>query len=92
MGTMVTATVDFGSTPIDEATFIVTDGTFSGLTYAEAFFMSDSTTDNSVTEHRQAASLIRLTCSAPSGSDVTLHANVLAGYVTGTFKVRVVAN
>lgn len=91
MATQGTATVDFGATPVDNATFTISDGSLSGLTYAEAWVMRDSTGDNSVDEHETLGSLARLTCSI-SGTDLTVYCELLAGFVTGTFKIRYVGN
>lgn len=89
----VIATVDFGSTQTSDGDFTVTDASFAGLTYAEAFWMSsDTTTDNNAVDHEMAGTLIRLTCSAPSGNDIAVHARAIAGTIARTMKIRVVAN
>lgn len=93
MGIQRTATVNFGSTPVDTKVFTVSDAGLSGLTYAEAFFMgSDSHADNDAAAHKQAAALIQLSCDAPSGTNMNINADVLAGRVTGNFVLRYVAN
>lgn len=91
MSTQGTATIDFGSSPVDEATFNIIDASLSGLTYAEAWFMRDSTADNSVDEHEQIAGRARATCSI-SGTTLTIYVEILVGFVNGTFKIRYVAN
>ncbi len=91
MATQGTSTINFGATPVDEGTFNINDGTLAGLTYAEAFFMRDSTGDNSVDEHESAASNTRLVCSI-SGTTLTVYINVLHGFLTGNFVIRYVAN
>jgi hypothetical protein len=86
-----TATVDFGSTPVDNATFNITDAALSGLTYAEAFWMRESTAQNSVDEHETLASWSRLICSI-TGTTLTVYCELLAGFVTGQFKLRYAAD
>ena len=89
----VIATVDFGATQTDRGDFIVTDASFAGKTYAEAFFMSsDSTVDNDALAHEMAADLIRLSCDAPVGNDIGVHARATAWTIAKTMKIRVVAN
>lgn len=59
-----TATVSFGSTPASEASVTVTGQ--SGITtgsFAEAFMMGDSTSDNDVTDHKFAGVSFRIVCS-----------------------------
>lgn len=93
MSTQGTATIDFGAAPVDGASFVINDATLSGLTYAEAFFMaSDSTADNTASDHAAAGALTRVTCSAPSGSSMTVEVHCMGGLVAGTFLLRYVAN
>lgn len=91
MGVQGQTTVDFTSTPADSGTFTVVNAAFSGLTFAEAFFMRDSTASNSVDEHEQAASATRLSCSV-SGNTLTIFIDVIIGYLTDQFVVRYVVN
>ena len=87
-----TATVDFGATPVDSATFDIVDATLSGLTYAEVWIMGDSTTDNDIDAHEQLASRTgHLPCSI-SGTTLTVLVDILIGFVIGTFKLRYGAN
>lgn len=89
----VTKTVDFGAVPTDGETFVVNDAAFAGMTYVEGFFMNtDTTVDNTADAHGAAGVLIRVTCSAPSGNNVTVDCCVLMGYVTGQFKIRFAAS
>ena len=86
-------TVDFGSVQTDRGDFTITDATFAGLTYVEAFFMSsDSTVDNDSIAHEMVADLIRLSCDAPVGNDVVIHARATAWTIAKTMKVRLVGN
>ena len=91
MGMMKTITVNFGATPINQQTFTDTDAGLSGLTYAEAFVMRDSTADNNADAHEQLGSYARLTCSI-SGTTITIWTELLYGFVTGQFNLRYVAN
>lgn len=96
MATQGTATIDFGSTPVDEDSFDIADATLSGLTYAEAWFMRDTTVglggeENNEDAHEQIASRARTACSI-SGTTLTVYVEILVGFVTGKFKLRYVAN
>jgi hypothetical protein len=85
-----TATLDFGSTPADEASVAVT-GQAGILTtsHVEAFFMQETTSDHGVDEHAEAAALCPLICSdLIAGTGFTIRAHPLAMLGTGTFKVR----
>jgi hypothetical protein len=87
-----TTTINFGATPVDSATFTITDAALAGLTYGEAFFMgSDSTADNNATLHRQAGATLQATCDAPVGNDMAVTVRSLMGLVTGQFQLRYVA-
>ena len=91
MGTQNTTTIDFGTTPVDTKTFTIVDAALSGLTYAEAWAMRDTTADNGITLHEMANTLMRFACSI-SGTTLTIVADILMGRVTGQFKIRYVAN
>lgn len=94
MGAQGTATLDFGATPVDEASVTVTGqtGILAG-SHVEAFFMGDSTADNSVDEHEEAASLCPLTCrSIVAGTGFTIVAHPIAALGLGQFTVRWVWN
>ena len=93
MATQGTTTMNFGATPVGSASFTINDATLTGLTYSEAFFMgSDTHADNGTAMHKQAGALMRVTCDAPSGANMTVTAESLFGLVTGNFKLRYVAN
>lgn len=84
-----TATLDFGSTPIDTATILVSGQ--SGLTSAsflEAFWMQETTADNGVDEHAEGSSLCPLTCEFVNSSSFNINAHTLAMLGVGQFKVR----
>lgn len=85
-----TATIDFGSTPVEEATVLVNSGV-SGLTaasYIEAFFMKESTSDNSVDEHAEAAALCPLVCEYVSATSFNIIASPIAALGIGQFSAR----
>jgi len=85
-----TAVLDFGATPADEASVTVTGqtGIVSG-SHVEAFFMRESTADNDVDEHVEAAALCPLVCgSIVAGTGFTIYASTLAMLGIGTFNVR----
>ena len=87
MAGAATTTVDFGSTPVDFATFTITDANVSSTSYVEAFFMVDSTTNNTVDDHRRAAVFCRLVC-LPAAGSFTLEAYSQMGFMYGQFKIR----
>lgn len=84
-----TATIDFGSVPVTEKSFTVTDAAILPTHYVEAFVMTDSTADNSVEDHRHAAASWKLSCLPGTGS-FTLDVNCLVDMCFGTFKIRYV--
>ena len=90
MGAQGTATLDFGSTPTDEATIAVTgQGSIAAGSHAEAFFMRETTGDNGVEEHEGMAIYCRLVCGdVVAGTGFTIYATMLAGFATGQFAVR----
>ena len=84
-----TATIDFGATPINYKEFTITDPTMAGLTYVEPFFMSsDSTVDNSASNHAKARWVIEAIGGAPVGNDFPVICRLKKGLCTGTFKIR----
>jgi hypothetical protein len=88
------ATLDFGSTPAEEAQVGVTGqaGIVSG-SFVEAFFMRETTADNGVDEHEEAAAMCRLVCGAVvAGAGFTIYATAIHALATGTFSVRWVWN
>ena len=88
---MKTITVDWGATPVNQATFTDIDAGLTGLTYAEAFAMRDATGGNTADEHESFGSYCRFTCSI-SGTTITIWAESLIGFFTGQFSLRYVAN
>lgn len=94
MATAGNATLDFGSVPVDEASVVVTGqaGIAAGSD-VEAYFMAETTGDNGLDEHQEAAALCKLVCGAiVAGTGFTIYAHCLAMLGTGTFKVRWVWN
>ena len=87
VGTIATATIDFGSTPINEAQFTVTDANVTATSYVHAYLMADSTADNDVDAHLHAAASWKLSA-LPAAGSFTLYVYALEGLCFGTFKVR----
>ena len=93
MATLIgTATLDFGSTPTDKATILVTG--LSGLSvgvHKEAFVQADDTTvGNNATAHRLLGYWGRFTCEYVSATSMNIHCDLLIGLATGTFVVHYV--
>jgi hypothetical protein len=94
VGAQGTATLDFGATPTDTATAVVTGqaGIVAGSA-AEAFFMRETTADNGLEEHEEAASVCPLVCGAiVAGTGFTIFADSLGPLAIGQFSVRWVWN
>jgi hypothetical protein len=85
-----TIEIDFGASPVNEASVAVTGQTgILASSIAEAVIMGRSTVDNTVIDHEFAAIAIRLSCSEPSaGVGFTIKAFCLVGHVTGKFSVN----
>jgi hypothetical protein len=85
-----TSTIDFGSTPTDNATILVTGQT--GLTtssHLEAFIQSaDTSTDNDAQSHRQFAYSAKLSCEYVSDTSFYVNADLMIGLAMGTFKLH----
>jgi hypothetical protein len=82
--------INFGATPVDEATKLVTSGV-SGLTsasYIEAWFMKETSTDNGVEEHEEAAAVCPLTCQFVNATSFFVLAMPIAALGTGQFTFR----
>jgi len=94
MGATGTATLDFGATPTDEASVVVTGqaGIVSG-SLVEAFFMRNTTADNGLDEHEGMSIYCRVVCGdIVAGTGFTARATMLAGYATGQFNLPWVWN
>jgi hypothetical protein len=83
------ATLDFGSTPTDEASVAVTgQAALLSTDHVEAFLMREATGDNDAEAHTALAVDSKLICDNDAASDqftIRCFADVLA---TGQFKVR----
>lgn len=90
MGAQGTATIDFTSTPSEEATVVVSgQAGFVSTSLVEAFFMhGDSTADNGVDEHEEAAALCPLSCKWTVDGSFEIKAMPIAMLGIGTFKVH----
>lgn len=84
-----TSIFDFGTTPKDQATLAITGQTLIKLASRPfAWFTARTTATNTATDHIQAGTFIRLTCSEPTlGIGFNIEAYCLVGKVSGTFNV-----
>lgn len=80
-------TIDFGSTPVSEASFTITDANITATTVVEPFVLVDSTIDNDQDSHRHAAASWKLAALPATGS-FTLYITCLLDMCNGTFKVQ----
>jgi len=86
-----TATLDFGATPADEASVVVTGqaGIVSGSLVEAWFMQNDTTADNGADEHNEASAMCPLVCGAiVAGTGFTIFANTLGVLGIGQFKVK----
>jgi hypothetical protein len=85
-----TATIDFGATPIDTATVLVSG--LSGLsvgTHKEAFFQDDDTaTGNTADDHKFMRMFARAGCEYVSATEMNINVYLQAGQATGQFTVH----
>lgn len=91
MAHLNTAVIDFGSTPVVEGVFTITDAGFTSQAYAEAFVMVEATGSNDADAHKEAGAFMRLVCDPPGSGTMVVRAFVLYGLVTGSFNIRYVA-
>jgi len=83
-------TIDFGGGAGAASVDVAVTGqtAITGTSYAEAFFMADSTSDHTVEDHCWANTYCALTCStATAGVGFTIYARSI-DRLTGTYKVR----
>lgn len=87
MATTGTATLDFGATPNDAATVLVTG--LSGLTagsHKEAFVQGDDTTaDNTTGDHKFLSLSGRFNCEYVSATTMNVNCELIMGLATGLF-------
>lgn len=81
------ATIDFGATPVESASFVITDVNITTTTEVEAWVVVDSTVDNDQESHRHAAASWKLSALPGTGS-FTLYVDCLIDLCHGTFKIR----
>jgi len=82
--------INFGATPAEEATVAVTgQAAILATSHVEAWFMADTTVDNGIDEHREAAALCPLVVeSVVAGTGFTIRAQPIAMLGIGTYKVH----
>jgi len=85
--TAVTTTIDFGISPVDEASFTITDAGITTASYVVVWVMTDSTVDNDADAHRHAAASFKFAVQ-PGTGDFTLDVYSLIDLCWGTFKIR----
>lgn len=85
-----TATLDFTSTPSDEATILVTG--LTGLTvgtHKEAYIQGDdSTGDNDAAAHKLLAFAGKFDCEYVSATTMNVNCNLRLGLATGAFTIH----
>lgn len=85
-----TTTIDFGATPTDTATKLVTG--MSGLTtgsHLEAFMQGgDSTGDNDADAHKLLAFSGRFNCEYISSTSMNINVDTMVGLASGTFIIH----
>lgn len=93
MATTGTATVSFGTTPVDSGTVVVSgQAAILATSLVECWIAGNTAgagdTANSEQDHLQAAALIKTVPGIPvAGVGFTIYCDVIAGLVTGDFKV-----
>jgi hypothetical protein len=87
--TQETATIDLGSTPINETMVTVPATGVLPTSYVQVFVMMDSTADNTQADHHHAAASWKMTC-LPGTDSFDLYIDCLADLCWGTFKIRYV--
>ena len=94
MGAQGTATISFGTTPVDSGSIAVTgQGAILATSLAEAWIMGATTADNNEQDHIQGGVLLQCVCNIPTaGVGFTIFADTLAGLVVGDFKIQWVWN
>lgn len=85
-----TTTLDFGSTPAETASVVLTGQPWvTSASKLRAWFMSEKTTDNSIDEHEEAASMCPLVCGAiVPKTGFTIFAHPIAAVGLGKFAVK----
>jgi hypothetical protein len=94
MGSEGFTTINFGSTPTDEASIAVTGqaGIVAGSDI-EAFWQGDTASGNGVDEHLEGGAMCKLVCgSVIAGTGFTITAYPTMALATGTFKIHWVWN
>ena len=84
-------TIDFGSTPTDEASLVVTGLTdMTATTNIIVFLQDDDTTaDNTAEDHKALNYFAKCSASARvAGVGFTINVRLLGGYAKGTYKVH----
>lgn len=86
-----TATIDFGATPTDTATILVTGlSGLSGSSHLEAWVQGSDTNgaENDTDAHQQLQSRCKFNCEYVSASSFNINADMFIGLATSTFTVH----
>ena len=86
-GQVSTATIDFGTSPVDEASFTVTNASITSSSYINVFVMGDSTVDNDAEAHQHAGASWKFATTPGTGS-FTVYITSTVDLCWGTFKIR----
>lgn len=86
-GSVGTATIDFGSSPVAEKSFTITDAGISTSSYINVYVMGDTTADNDLDAHLHAGASWKMV-PVPGTGSFTLYITSLIDMCWGTFKIR----
>lgn len=87
MAGKATATIDFGSTPVAEGQFTITDANISASSVVEPFVQVTSTAQNDQEAHRHAAASWKLVA-LPGTGQFTLYVTCLMDLCYGQFVIQ----
>lgn len=85
--TLGSAEIDFGATPVAEATFTVSAAGVTPSSNVQCFIQADTTADNDADDHRAAGRSFRMV-PTPGTNSFSLDVQCLLGLCTGAFNLR----
>ena len=85
--TFGSAEIDFGATPVAEATFTVSAAGVTPSSNVQCFIQADTTADNDADDHRAAGRSFRMV-PTPGANSFSLDVQCLLGLCTGAFNLR----
>lgn len=83
-----TQTLDFGSSPTQEATVDVTSSGLVAGSHIEAWVQRDSTADNDAASHEMLSEFCRFTCEYLTATTFRVYARVLGALTQKTFTLH----